>query len=112
MNKIGCWQVLVGCALVFNSIAYAVLPLPANQIDFSSSQGGRLLTKNINQTSLGLLEHFTTEHGVTFCGVASAVMVLNTLPLTPLDDLQHPPYKYFTQENFFTDSVTVTIQHH
>ena len=110
MKKIQGWILLTGCMLIINSIAYAVLPLPANLIDFSSKQGKQILIKNLNQTTLNLLENYLTEHGVTYCAVASAVMVLNALHLSSPDDLQHPPYKYFTQENFFTDSVSHVIK--
>ncbi|MCX7090370.1 MAG: phytochelatin synthase family protein [Legionellales bacterium] len=110
MKKIRDQILIAGCVLIFNSIAYAVLPLPANLIHFSSKQGEQMLTKSLNLTTLNLLQNYTTQHGVTYCGVASAVMTLNALHLSPPDDLQHPPYKYFTQENFFTNAVSKFIK--
>ncbi|RUR05032.1 phytochelatin synthase family protein [Legionella sp. km772] len=94
---------LLSCSFIYN--AQAVLPLPANVIDFTSSSGQKLLKRSANDTTLSLLQNYLTQDSVTFCNVASATIILNALNVPPPDDLQHKPFKYFTQENFFTDEV-------
>lgn len=93
----------------FITKCYAVEPLPDNLIDISSKPGMVLFSKNINQNLLKLLEHFTTQKTMTYCGVASAVMVLNSSGLAAPIDFQHAPYHYFTQEDFFNEQVQQII---
>ena len=93
----------------FITECYAVEPLPDNLIDISSKPGMVLFSKNINQNLLKLLEHFTTQKTMTYCGVASAVMVLNSSGLAAPIDFQHAPYHYFTQEDFFNEQVQQII---
>ena len=100
--------ILLGYIPVF--AANAVLPLPSHLIDFTSQSGLVLLKKNSNENTLHLLENFTTEQIETYCGVASAVMVLNSIQLTAPDDLQHPPFHSFNQMNFFTDDVIKIVK--
>ena len=47
---------------------------------------------------------------MTYCGVASAVMVLNSSGLAAPIDFQHAPYHYFTQEDFFNEQVQQIIK--
>ena len=108
MKKWMCFIVLSGCLFVFT--ANAVLPLPSNLIDFTSQSGLALMKKNSTEITLNLLENFTTEYGTTYCSVASAVMALNSINVPQPDDLQHPSFKYFTQDNFFTDQVTKVVK--
>ncbi|MDR3503694.1 MAG: phytochelatin synthase family protein [Legionella sp.] len=93
----------------FITECYAVEPLPDNLIGISSKPGIALFQKNINQNSLKLLEHFTTQKTMTYCGIASVVMVLNSSGLSAPPDFQHAPYHYFTQEGFFNEQVQQII---
>lgn len=86
---------------VFITESFAVEPLPENLIEISSKPGAYLFEKNINHNLLSLLEHFTTQKTVTYCGVASVIMVLNSAGVSAPIDSQHSPYHYFTQEDFF-----------
>src|SRR3990167_8619961 len=88
---------------------YAVEPLPSNLINFNSQQGLNLFKKDLNVDSLKLLEHFTTQKTVTYCGVASVVMILNSTGITAPEDSQHQPYHYFNQDDFFTDQIKEII---
>ncbi|WP_058534654.1 phytochelatin synthase family protein [Legionella saoudiensis] len=99
----------LGFIFAFITECYAVEPLPDNLIDISSKPGMVLFRKNINQNLLKLLEHFTTQKTVTYCGIASAVMVLNSSGLAAPIDFQHAPYHYFTQEDFFNEQVRQVI---
>lgn len=88
---------------------YAAESLPKHLIRFSSPTGVLFLKENIQRNALKLLEHFTTQKTVTYCGAASAVMVLNALEITAPEDLQHPSYHYFTQENLFNERIKSII---
>lgn len=91
--------------LVFPLMVLAVEPLPKNLISLESEQGIALLKRDAGVQTVKLLSHFTTQQTNTYCGVASAVMVLNASGLKPPADSMHPPYYYFNQQDFFTDVV-------
>ena len=56
-----------------------------------------------------LIPSFAVQNTQTFCAVASAVTVLNALPIKkPIDPL-YAPFAYFTQTNFFSPAVTKVI---
>lgn len=95
--------------LLGSSISYSFGLLPKNLISFSSDRGMQYIQRNKQSNSLRLLEHFTTQKYLTYCGVASAVMVLNTIQHNiPLDE-KHRPFHYFTQDNFFDKRVSKII---
>lgn len=52
-----------------------------------------------------LVRYFSPQKNLAYCGVASSVMVLNSLPVPRPNDPAHPSYPFFTQENFFTRAV-------
>lgn len=84
---------------------YATEVLPINLTNLTSIKGIDLLKKNINTNSIKLLSHFVTQKNLTYCGIASAVMVLNASQIDAPNDSAHPPYNYFNQDNFFNDRV-------
>lgn len=100
----------LGFIFAFITECYAVEPLPDNLIGISSKPGIVLFQKNINQNLLKLLEHFTTQKTMTYCGIASVVMILNSSGLSAPIDFQHAPYHYFTQEDFFNEQVQQIIK--
>ncbi len=77
--------------------AYAVESLPQNLISFPSENGWVLAKDNLSENAIKLLANYTTQKTTTYCGVASAVMVLNSFGTAP--------YEYFTQDNFFNNKV-------
>jgi uncharacterized protein YqkB len=87
--------------------ACAVEPLPENLIQLDSKQGTVMLKESANQDTVKMLAHFTTQDTVTYCGVASAVMVLNSIGIVAPVDPAYAPYTYFTQDNFFNDNMTI-----
>ncbi len=97
---------LLAMGLLFANVAFAVEPLPTNLMAFHSDQGTELLKRSATVNTAYLLENFTTQDTQTYCGVASAVMVLNSLIVAnaPIDPA-YDPNKYFTQKNFFTKNV-------
>ena len=56
-----------------------------------------------------LAPSFTAQITQSYCSVASAVTVLNAMPIQKPVDPTYAPYAYFTQENFFTPEVTRVI---
>lgn len=56
-----------------------------------------------------LIPNFAVQNTQTFCAVASAVTVLNTLPIKKPVDPLYKPYGYFTQSNFFSPAVAKII---
>jgi hypothetical protein len=97
---------IAACLFAFTITAYAIEPLPSNLISFTSPTGLALFKKDLNPNALKLLAHFTTQKTVTYCGIASVVMILNAS--TPLD-LQRTPYRYFNQDDFFNEQVKKII---
>ncbi len=75
--------------------------IPAN-----SRKGLELLKESLNLNFTALNNNYETQKNLSYCGIASAVIVLNSLikseaPLTAV----YYPYKYFTQNNIFTKAV-------
>jgi hypothetical protein len=56
-----------------------------------------------------LVSNFAVQNTQTFCAVASAITVLNSLPIQKPIDPIYAPYPYFTQNNFFSPAVTKVI---
>jgi hypothetical protein len=52
---------------------------------------------------------FTVQNTQTYCSVASAITVLNAMPIKKPVDPAYAPYAYFTQNNYFTPEVTQVI---
>src|SRR5215212_2307670 len=93
------------CFLAINSPCYSVERLPNHLINLQSQEGMKLFKRNVNNNAIKLLTHFTTQKTVTYCGIASATMVLNASIIDAPIDSPSIPYNYFTQENFFNDKV-------
>lgn len=91
--------------LVSVSFAYEKLPIPRNLILLDSKEGEALFNSSFHARYWGLANHFVTESGLTYCGVASAVMVLNASGQTPPITPSHAPYRIFDQVNFFSPAV-------
>jgi len=96
-------------SFIISTFAFATLPIQTNLIVFDSTEGKVLLKRSSNNAFWKLIPYFTTENGLTFCGIASGVMVLNALNIPPPSTPDHAPYRIFEQDNFFTDSVLKII---
>ncbi len=60
--------------------AAETLPLPAGLIPLQSPEGTRLLDESDARANFyTLIQHLTSQQRLTYCGVASAVTVLNTI---------------------------------
>ena len=52
---------------------------------------------------------FAVQMTQSYCSVASAITVLNAMPIKKPVDQSYAPYSYFTQSNFFTPAVEKVI---
>lgn len=95
---------------VFFSSVYAQLPVPNNLITFDSGMGQKLFhDSKYKQSYWRLSEFFISEKGLTWCAIASDVMALNALGVTPPVSVEHYPYNMFTQNDFFgADQLEIT----
>jgi hypothetical protein len=76
------------------------LPLPANLIGASSSEGEALLIgAEAREAYFSLASNFVTQENQAFCGVASMVMIFNALQLPAPAVPEFDPYRTFTQDN-------------
>ena len=84
--------------------------VPDNLVALDSPYGQALFADSANKAAYWpLSEHMVTEAYGTYCGVASAVMVLNSLGVTPPQDPKHPGFYEWTQKNIFTPNVKRVI---
>ncbi len=56
-----------------------------------------------------LIPTFAVQNTQSYCSVASAITVLNAMPISKPVDPSYAPYAYFTQQNFFNANVTRII---
>lgn len=56
-----------------------------------------------------LVPNFSVQQTQSYCGVATAVTVLNSLPIKRPVDPAYAPYPYFTQRDFFSPEVSRII---
>ncbi len=99
----------------------AILPLGVTAADaaftekpgviYWSSDTGKVLRARIKPDAdyWQLIPWFTNQINQTYCGVASAVTVLNAMPIKKPVDPIYAPHAFFTQSNFFTPEVVKVI---
>ncbi len=86
------------------------LPIDVNLTAYTSTVGQRLLIESEAKEDFWQLSaHFLTQITQSYCGVASSVMVLNSLGLPAPQDPRFNPYARFTQRNFFTNPATRAV---
>ncbi|MDM9581894.1 phytochelatin synthase family protein [Nostoc sp. GT001] len=97
----------IGLCISSGSVLSQTLPLSSNLVGFNTPEGEKLLFESkSNQDFFPLSMQFTTQNTQTYCGVASMVMVLNSLKVPAPED---KPYRVFTQENFFSNENTKKV---
>lgn len=84
-------------------------PLPSTLVALESPEGQRLFAEAEARADFWpLSEQYVTQRSGNFCGVASAVMVLNALQVpAPIDGELGAPF--FTQENFWNERATKVL---
>lgn len=77
-------------------------PVPVNLTSLGSESGiAYFATARTKQPYWQLSRYFTTQKSLTYCGVASIVMVLNALGKEPAVSPRYAPYHTFDQDNVF-----------
>jgi hypothetical protein len=85
------------------------LPLPQTLTPLTSNQGEQLLRESQAQEDfIPLSSQFVTQENPAFCGIASAVMVLNALGV-PAPVATAWKRNYFTQDNVFNAETETVI---
>lgn len=98
---------IVGFCLTVGQTLAQTLALPENLIAFNSEQGESLLLESrAREDFWNLSSQFVTQVNQAYCGVASMVMILNSLGIPAPIAPQYEPYHVFTQDNFFDSEAT------
>ena len=80
----------------------AALAQPGSPIPLPEPQGQTLLVQSVDRADYGpLAEQFLTQANLAYCGVASMVMVLNSLAVPAPPAVGYGSYRFWTQENVF-----------
>ena len=80
------------------------LPVPDNLVDLTSKSGEQLLLESHGlEAYVPLSANFVTQKNQAFCGVASIVIVLNTLNAPAPTSTEYGPYHTFTQDNLLDE---------
>ena len=89
-------------SLIFARAAYAYLPLPPGMIALDSSEGQAIFAEaDAKSAYWPLSAHFETQENQAFCGVASLVIVLNSVNIAAPQPTGFTPYRFFTQDDLF-----------
>lgn len=106
-------SLLLCIALVAVHAEAAELPpsIPEPAVVYWDSAEGKVLRARIPPDAdfWQLAPAFTAQITQSYCSVASAVTVLNAMPIKKPVDPAYAPYAYFTQANFFTPDVVRII---
>lgn len=99
---------LVFCLFTSDAIALSV---GQPSVIYWDSPAGKALHARITPDAdyWQLIPNFAVQSTQTYCSVASAITVLNSMPITKPVDPTYAPYAYFTQGNFFTLEVSKVI---
>lgn len=102
------WQSLLLAILISVSLnAKAAEP----DVIYWDSEAGKVIRARISPDAdyWQLIPWFAEQVNQTYCGVASAITVLNAMPIKKPVDPIYAPHAYFTQSNFFTPEVAKVI---
>jgi len=90
--------------LMWTLVAGQLQPLPPSLISLDSEEGQTLLVESkANRDYFALSSRFLTQRSTSYCGVASAVMVLNAMPVAAPEVKEWKPFRAFTEDNVFND---------
>ena len=96
--------------LLNSSLAAQYLPLPANLIAYDSVDGRKLLFESTaNEDFFPLSMHFIDQEKENYCGIASAVMVLNALKIIPPEISVTDNQRIFSINRFLKDPALINI---
>jgi len=90
--------------------ATAALAQPGKTIPLPEPQGQTLLLQSVDRADYGpLAEQFLTQANLAYCGVASMVMVLNSLAVPAPAAAGYGSYRFWTQQNVFDSASTRAV---
>lgn len=88
----------------------AALAQPARTIPLPEREGQTLLLQSVDRADYGpLAEQFLTQANLAYCGVASMVMVLNSLAVPAPAAAGYGSYRFWTQQNVFESTSTRAV---
>jgi Phytochelatin synthase len=86
------------------------LKLPDNLTAFDNDAGeAYLVESDAREAYFPLASNFLTQKTQSYCGVASIVMVLNSLGLQAPEVAEYKPYRTFTQDNVLDEKTDVVL---
>lgn len=101
---------ILGICIAGGSVFAQNLPQKENLISFNTDEGKNLLFKSKStEDFFPLTMQFVTQDNRAYCGVASIVMVLNSLDIPAPESSKYKPYRLFTQDNFFNNQDAVKV---
>ncbi|MTJ11224.1 glutathione gamma-glutamylcysteinyltransferase [Anabaena sp. UHCC 0187] len=102
--------IILGISLAGGHVFAQTLSLSPNLIGFDTPEGETLLISSKSKNDFfPLSTQFLTQNNQAYCGVASIVMVLNSLKIPAPEAPQYKPFRVFTQDNFFSNEKTRNI---
>lgn len=106
MNKL-----LLLIVLIISTSGFPVFADDANTVIYWDTPEGRVLRARIPAGAdyWELIPNFAVQQTQSYCAVASAITVLNAMPIDKPVDPAYAPYAYFTQSNFFTPGVSEIV---
>lgn len=101
---------IIGFCISGENIFAQTLVLPEKLIGFDTPEGEKLLIESKSRADFFPLSmQFVTQDNLAYCGVASIVMVLNSLKIPAPETPEYREFKVFTQENFFSNQKTQQV---
>ncbi|MFM2061157.1 MAG: hypothetical protein RLZZ507_827 [Cyanobacteriota bacterium] len=108
--KILVQTLIIGLSLAAGNVIAQTLPLASNLIGFDTPEGETLLISSKSKDDFFPLSmQFVTQDNLAYCGVASIVMVLNSLKIPAPETPEYREFKLFTQDNFFNNPKTQQV---
>ncbi|MGO8756358.1 MAG: phytochelatin synthase family protein [Gallionellaceae bacterium] len=97
--------------LLFTMSSVSAFAESAPDVIYWDSEAGKVLRARIPADAdfWQLSPTFAMQQTQSYCSVASAITVLNAMPIKKPVDPAYAPYAFFTQSNFFTPEVTKVI---
>ncbi|QSJ16828.1 phytochelatin synthase family protein [Nostoc sp. UHCC 0702] len=110
ISKASFKALMIGVCITSGTVLSQTLPLSSNLIGFNEPEGKKLLLDSKSKEDFFPLSmQFVTQNNQAYCGVASIIMVLNSLGITAPEAPQYKPYRVFTQDNFFSNEKTKKV---
>ncbi|WP_071189971.1 phytochelatin synthase family protein [Trichormus sp. NMC-1] len=101
---------IIGLCISGENILAQTLFLPEKLIGFDTPDGEKLLIESkLRADFFPLSMQFVTQDNLAYCGVASIVILLNSLKIPAPETPEYRKFKVFTQDNFFSNEKTQQV---